>query len=135
MDINSILSISGAGLDLQKMRLDVIAMNLANASTSRAEDGSIYKPLSVVAQARNNPDISSSDFASLLDIRVVEKENPIKKVYDPSNPKAGADGYVDMPNVNPIDEMTELMVATRMYEANVQVVNAAKLMTAKALEI
>lgn len=134
MDLQSIFSISGAGLDYQKKRLDVIAMNIANANTTRGVDGVVYKPLEVVNQGFNA--LVQDNFDSAVgSVAIVERANATKLVFDPSHPDADSKGFVEFPNVNSIDEMTDLMVATRMYEANIQVVNAAKSMALKALEI
>lgn len=134
MDLQSIFAISGAGLDYQKKRLDVIAMNIANANTTRGVDGVVYKPLEVVNQGFNA--LVQDDFgAAVGNLAIVERTNATKLIFDPSHPDADSKGFVEVPNVNSIDEMTDLMMATRMYEANIQVVNAAKSMALKALEI
>jgi flagellar basal-body rod protein FlgC len=134
MDLQSIFEISGAGLDYQKKRLDVIAMNIANANTTRGVDGVVYRPLEVVNQGFNA--LVQDDFdAAVGNVAIVERTNATKLIFDPSHPDADSKGFVEVPNVNSIDEMTDLMVATRMYEANIQVVNAAKSMALKALEI
>lgn len=134
MDLQSIFAISGAGLDYQKKRLDVIAMNIANANTTRGVDGVVYKPLEVVNQGFNALVQDNFDTA-VGSVAIVERANATKLIFDPSHPDADPKGFVEVPNVNSIDEMTDLMVATRMYEANIQVVNAAKSMALKALEI
>ncbi len=134
MDLQSIFAISGAGLDYQKKRLDVIAMNIANANTTRGVDGVVYKPLEVVNQGFNA--LVQDDLgAAVGNLAIVERTNATKLIFDPSHPDADSKGFVEVPNVNSIDEMTDLMMATRMYEANIQVVNAAKSMALKALEI
>lgn len=133
MDLQSIFAISGAGLDYQKKRLDVIAMNIANANTTRGVDGVVYRPLEVVNQGFNA--LVQDNLAAVGNVAIVERANATKLIFDPSHPDADAKGFVEVPNVNSIDEMTDLMVATRMYEANIQVVNAAKSMALKALEI
>lgn len=134
MDLQSIFAISGVGLDYQKKRLDVIAMNIANANTTRGADGVVYKPLEVVNQGFNALVQDNFD-AAIGNVAIVERANATKLIFDPSHPDADAKGFVEVPNVNSIDEMTDLMLATRMYEANIQVVNAAKSMALKALEI
>jgi flagellar basal-body rod protein FlgC len=133
VDLQSIFAISGAGLDYQKQRLDVVAMNIANANTTRGPDGLVYRPLEVINQGFNA--LVGDDFDSVINTTITERANATKLVFDPSHPDADPQGFVEVPNVNSIDEMTDLMVATRMYEANIQVVNAAKSMTLKALEI
>ena len=138
------LEISGSGLRAQRMRLDVIASNLANATTTRTDAGGPYKRRSVVFAA----DAIDSDFGSTLAglsdegahqgvkvAEVVEDPDPPRMVFEPGHPDADADGYVGYPNVNPVTEMVDLMTATRAYEANVQAINATKRMNEAALGI
>lgn len=127
--------------------MDVISSNMANADTTRAtfENGEWvpYRRKSVVLQTKGE------SFSSFLNAargkqeagngvkvtRIVEDQTPFKMVYDPEHPDANEDGYVQMPNVDPLREMVDLISATRSYEANVTVLNASKGMLMKALEI
>ncbi len=144
MDVTGTLSISGSALSAERLRLDVIASNLANASTTRTPEGGPYRRRNVVFA----PEAMDSDFASTLAAlgpqgaregvsvqKVVEDQSPFRMVYDPGHPDADKDGYVAYPNVNPVAESVDLMAATRAYEANVQVVNATRRMAEAALGI
>ena len=138
------LEISGSALRAQRLRLDAIASNLANATTTRTDAGGPYKRRSVVFA----PDTIDSDFGSTLAamsdegarqgvkvVDVVEDQQPPRLVFEPGHPDANEEGYVAYPNINPITEMVDLMTATRAYEANVQTINASKRMTDAALGI
>ena len=139
------LDTSASGLTAQRLRLDVISQNMANASTTRTEDGGPYKRKSVVfEQVQNEP---GSSFSSILNkkkqagnngvrvAQIVEDESEGSLVYDPTHPDANEDGYVEMPNVNIVDEMVNMISASRSYEANVNSFNSMKAMFTKALEI
>ncbi|OLN22794.1 flagellar basal body rod protein FlgC [Domibacillus antri] len=142
------MNITASALTAQRLRMDVISSNMANVDSTRAKlvDGEWqpYQRKSVVLQPRGG------SFASFLSMaanqqkagngvkvtRIVEDtETPNKLVYDPEHPDANEDGFVNMPNVDPLREMVDLMSATRSYEANVTVFNASKAMMTKALEI
>lgn len=134
------LSISASALAAQRQRLNVITENLANANTTRMSGGGPYQR-KVVRIESEGP-----GFASLLagqagatgaGVRVAEISTVpgVVRVYHPGHPDADGSGFVDMPNVNSIIEMTDLMAATRAYEANVSAIQAAKSMAQKALEI
>jgi len=142
------MNISASALTAQRFRMDVISSNMANAETTRANfvNGEWqpyrrkmvdFEPVagsfnSFLNQAMN----TSQDAGQGVRVRsVVEDETPFKMVYNPDHPDANADGYVAMPNVDPLKEMIDLMSATRSYEANVTAFNATKGMMMKALEI
>jgi flagellar basal-body rod protein FlgC len=151
MGIFQSVNTTASALTAQRLRMDVISSNMANADTTRAKlvngKWEPYRRKSVVLQP------SEGSFSTLMqnamnqggassagDGVVVSKINedtttPFKTVYDPENPDADANGYVQMPNVDPLREMTDLISATRSYEANVTVLNASKGMMMKALEI
>ncbi|UOO37319.1 flagellar basal body rod protein FlgC [Oscillospiraceae bacterium CM] len=139
------MDISGSGLTAQRMRMDVISDNIANVDTTRTADGTPYTKKYVVLAER-------SDFAGVLKnasggtsgsvsggVRVTEigedTTTPYQLVYDPTNPDAGEDGYVRMPNVDITQEMVDMISAYRSYEANVTAFNAYKDMAIKSLEI
>lgn len=143
-DINGSLAVSASALRAERLRLDVIATNLANATTTRTPEGGPYRRRSVVLESKS----MEPDFGATLDalaergVRqgvevagVVEDQAPFRQVYDPSHPDADAEGYVSYPNVNPVAEMVDLMSAARAYEANVQAVNATKRLAEAALSI
>ena len=128
----SSIDISASGLYAQRIRMDTIANNIANANTTRTEKGGPYCKHEVVFRVHTN---DSGDSEGVDVENVVESKEPPKMIYDPSNPDASANGMVAMPNINIVEEMVDMMTATRAYEANVQAVNAAKSMAVKALEL
>lgn len=147
MTIFSSINTTSTALTAQRLRMDVISSNMANADTTRAtfENGQWvpYRRKQVVLQtkegsfssflnaAKGNENVGSGVKVA----KIVEDETPFQMVYDPDNPDANEDGYVQMPNVDPLREMVDLISATRSYEANVTVLNASKGMLMKALEI
>ena len=138
------LDTSASGLTAQQLRLDIISQNIANASTTRTENGGAYKKKSVIFEQIQN---DASSFSSILSAKrqngnngvrvskIVEDESQGEMVYDPTNPDANEQGYVEMSNVNIIDEMVNMISASRSYEANINSFNATKSMFTKALEI
>jgi flagellar basal-body rod protein FlgC len=134
---------AASGLTAERLRMDVISNNIANVNTTRTAEGGVYKRQMVVFGSRsaNAPSFSQIlseklDAGSGVRVLGITKDNsPTRKIYDPTHPDANADGYVEMPNVNVVSEMVDMISATRGYEANVTVINAAKSMALKALEI
>ena len=137
------MKISSSGLAAQRVRMNVLSSNLANASTTRTPEGGPYKRQDVVFSAKpvGNPfeNYLDEDWGAQLDkVQVVDihqDQKAPRRVLDPSHPDADADGYVDMPNIQVMSEMVNMITATRAYEANVTAMNAAKQMAQKALEI
>lgn len=133
---------AASGLTAERLRMDVISNNIANVNTTRTAEGGAYRRQVVVFQSRNEGSTFSQILAQHLDpgngvrvVGIVKDDSPLRKVYDPNHPDANSEGYVDMPNINIVAEMVDMMTATRAYEANVTAVNAAKSMAMKALEI
>ncbi len=137
------LSISASGLSAQRLRMDIIADNIANAQTTRPPGETPFYRRHPLFAARGG-----ESFGSLLNkqmsreelgVKVVsiaeDRVTPGELIYDPGHPHADANGYVHMPNVNVVNEMVNMISASRAYEANVTVINATKAMAAKALEI
>ncbi len=141
MDLGSAFEVSASGLRAQRMRLDVIASNLANANSSASESGGPYRRRDVVLQAEALAGGFGSELASAgrgmgVEVsRVVEDQNPPRMVFDPGHPEANEDGYLALPNIDVMSEMADLMAATRAYEANVAAVQATKRVLQAALEI
>jgi flagellar basal-body rod protein FlgC len=133
------LEISATGLTAQRLRLNVVAENLANAETTRTTDGGPYRRKLVVFGAEPAGDFTSTlqgvQASTVKVLSVEESPEAPRMVLQPSHPDANADGYVMLPNINPVLEMVDLLAATRAYEANVTAVQAAKSMANKALEI
>ena len=142
MDYLSSFDISASGMSVEKLRMDLVSLNLANSKTTRTESGGVFKPLSLVTKPGALSFDSYLKQAYTAGIpngvevdQVVEKESPEKLVYEPGHPDADARGFVHYPGVNTTTEMIEMLRATRAYEANVRALNAAKSMALKALEI
>lgn len=130
------LRISGSGLTAERVRMDTIANNLANANTTRTEQGGPYRRQMVLFSAVESD--RRQKFRVGGGVRVlgiVEDPTAPRLVYDPQHPDADSEGYVQMPNVNVITEMVDLISATRAYEANITAINAAKAIAMKALDI
>ena len=130
------LSISATGLTAERVRMDVIAENLANAESTRGANGLPYQRKQVVLGAASGGGTSFADTLAGVRVKaVVDDQSPGRKVYDPTHPDADKQGFVTMPNVNTVTEMVDLITATRGYEANIQALNAAKTMFSRTLEI
>ncbi|MBL4937997.1 flagellar basal body rod protein FlgC [Clostridium sp. YIM B02515] len=135
------LRISASGLSAERLRMDTVASNIANVNTTRGENGQPYKRKIAVFQENLDSAIDNQTGQTkdkLLGVKAVgieEDQSPLRRVYDPSNPDADAEGYVNMPNVNILNEMADMIASTRAYEANVNAMNAEKGMFSKALEI
>ncbi len=120
--------ISASGLTAQRARLDLIASNIANVETTRTSEGGPYKRLQSVFAARNNP-------GGVEMIGAVADAREARRIYQPGHPDADANGFVAYPNVNIVEEMVDLVSATRSYEANAAAFNAAKGMAQRALDL
>lgn len=141
----SALDTGASALSAQRLRMDTISQNIANASTTRTEDGTPYRRKVVLFEERSSQvpfseylNQSSKERISGSGVRVskiVEDTTPFKQVYDPGHPDANAAGYVEMPNVDIITEMVNMISATRAYEANITSMNSTKSMAMKTLEI
>jgi flagellar basal-body rod protein FlgC len=129
----SSIDISSSGLLAQRVRLDAIANNIANVNTTRTDEGGPYKRQEVVLASHGGP--FGNGKAGVQVDGVVESAEPFREVHDPSHPDAGPNGIVKMPNVNIVQEMVDMVTATRAYEANVQAITAARSMASKALDI
>lgn len=145
------MNIVGSGLTAQQLRLDVISENITNSNTTRTEGGEAYRRKMVVFQAKTGRDefrkimartvngaVSNAGYATAGGVRVVqiaEDLSPFKLVYDPMHPDADDEGYVSMPNVDMVKEMTDAMAAVQAYSANVTAFNTLKEVIARGLEI
>ena len=145
MGLFDALGISGSGLTAQRLRMDVTAENLANAQSTRDANGQPYRRKDVVLQEATSSGFgaalqsaqagSSAAGAGVQVAGIVADPSPGRRVYDPGHPDANAQGYVTLPNVNPVTEMTDLIDASRAYEANVTAMQSAKQMFSKTLDL
>jgi len=158
MSMFKIFDIAGSGMVAQSQRLNVVASNLANVDSVAGPDGKPYKAREVVFQAAvvnagSPPSLplapvapaaaggpayilsSNGDASGVRVAGVVESSAPLKRVYDPAHPLADESGYITMPNVNVVDEMVNMISASRSYQSNVEVMNTAKNMLMHTLQI
>lgn len=146
MGIFSMMNTSASGLTAERLRMDVISENIANANTTVTKSGGPYRKKNVVFQElkeskfqipMNMTGEANEEIGNGVKVLKIVEDNktPFKTVYDPSHPNADKDGYVSMPNVNVVKEMTDMITASRAYEANVTVLNNAKGMANAALNI
>jgi flagellar basal-body rod protein FlgC len=129
---------SSSALQAERTRLDVIAGNLANAQNTNTAAGGIYRRKMVVFESKLNHELGSSGTSGASEVsvaRVVDDPSPLSKVYMPGNPKADAQGMVEMPNVDPLNEMVDMMTASRSYQANLQVIQTGRSMFEQSLKI
>lgn len=134
------LGISASALEAQAYKMRVIASNIANANTTEDADGNVYRRRDVVFAEQLNHQMGSrstreSASAGVQVARTIEDQSSLQRAYRPGHPQADKEGYVTLPNVNPMEEMVDMMIASRSYEANVAAMKTAKMMIAKALEI
>lgn len=147
MPLSSSLQISASGLTAERLRLDVISNNIANANTTRGADGLPYRRQQVLFAARQEGSAFASHLshargkvsASGMGVEVTsvrpDMSSDFKMVKDPGHPDADANGFVKMPNIEPVIEMVDLIASSRAYEAGVTAINAAKQMEQRALDI
>jgi len=143
MDFETALKISGSGMSAQRTWMNVLSANLANVNTTKTASGKPYERRTVVYES--SPTVESFDQAlnesledELQGVRVaniVSDKRDFRQVYDPGHPDADANGVLQMPNITAVEEMTNMVVASRSYEANLTALNNAKMMALKAIEI
>ena len=131
MSLFNIFNVSGSAMSAQAQRLNTVASNLANADSATSATGEAYRAKQVVFEA-----VPMANRATAVKVqKVIEDPSPMKLVYDPKNPLADEKGYVTMPNVNTVDEMVNMLSASRSYQTNVETMNAAKSLLLKTLSI
>jgi flagellar basal-body rod protein FlgC len=141
MDIFRALEVSATGLAAQQARMEVIAENLANSDTTRGPDGRLYRRKVVRLEAVGGPGapvVLAGFPAPRGGVRVaavVEAGGPPRRLWQPGHPAAGPDGFVDLPDVNPLLEMVDMMAATRAWEANAAAFQAARTMVGRLLDL
>ncbi len=134
MSLANVFAIAGSALTAESKRLNVVASNLANADSAASSSGPAYRAKQVVFTAMPiGPNDSISTGVKVT--QVIDDPSPMRVVYDPKNPAADAKGYVTMPNVNPVEEMVNMISASRSYQTNADVMNTAKNMLLKTLTL
>ena len=132
MSLFNVFNIAGSGMAAQSQRLNAVASNLANADSTTSADGKPYRAKEVIFAATP---MGGTEAQGVKVAAVAESTAPMKLVYNPTHPMADAKGYVSMPNVNVVDEMVNMISASRSYQNNVDVLNASKTMLIKTLTI
>lgn len=148
MSIFSAIDIAGSGLSAQRMKMDLIAGNIANVNTTRTPEGGPFKRLLAIFATRSLDTERRFPFLPLEPsqmprgigegvkvVKIQKDPSPPRLVYDPSHPDANEEGYVAMPNVNVVNEMVDMIAATRAYEANTVVIASSKRMAQSAMDI
>ena len=137
------MNVSASGMTAQRFRMDVISENIANVNTTRDENGEVYRRKTVVFNEKTSLNFGDTLYNSLNVYKpngvrvsqVVEDQSDLNMLYHPTNPDADENGYVSYPNVGTVTEMTNLIDASRAYEANATAFNAAKAIAVKGLEL
>ena len=132
MSLFNIFDIASSALTAQSERLNVTASNIANADSAAGPDGKAYKAKQVVFQAVPGQE---AGIAKVRVADVIEDSSPSRQVYDPKHPLADGQGYVTMPNVSVVDEMVNMLSASRSYQSNVEIMNTAKNLLLKTLTL
>ncbi len=132
MSMLNVFTIAGSALNAQSMRLNTTASNLANADSVVGADGQPYRAKQVVFQATP---VAGAGAQGVRVTGVVDSAAPMRLVYEPANPAANAEGYVEMPNVNVVEEMVNMISASRSYQNNTEVMNTAKTLLQRTLSI
>ena len=139
MDFFTAMEVSASGLSAERTRMNVAASNLANAQTTQTAAGGPYRRRDVVLQSTDVPGAQGSEFAQAVRgvsvSRIAQDNAPPRLEYDPGHPDANAQGYVAYPNVNPVEEMVDMITASRAYEAGVTTMSTAVNMAERALGI
>lgn len=143
MNFLTAIKISSSGLKAQRTRMNVVASNLANINTTRTAEGGPYRKKEVIMSATGIKDkfgqeLKASMNGKLKEVKVsgiVEDQSAPRKVYEPGHPDANEEGYVFFPNINLMQEMVNLISASRAYEANITAINASKSLALKAIEL
>lgn len=138
MNFFDVLNVSASGLGAQRVRMETVASNLANAQTTRTADGGPYRRRDVVFRSTEPASFKSQFDAALRGVEVAEivlDKSEFQLRYEPGNPDADGNGYVKYPNVEPMNEMVNLVSSTRSYEANLTVIEATKSMMLQTMEI
>ncbi|HIY57632.1 MAG TPA: flagellar basal body rod protein FlgC [Candidatus Tetragenococcus pullicola] len=136
MSVFNGLNINASGLALERLKLDTISTNIANVNTSKTENSEAYHKKSV-SFSENLKKATTENQATSYGVKItgIREDPAVKEIFDPTNPNADANGYVEQSNVNTADEMVEMIQALRTYEANASALESNKSMLKKALEI
>ncbi|OJZ21186.1 MAG: flagellar basal body rod protein FlgC [Thiobacillus sp. 65-29] len=132
MSLLNVFNIAGSAMNAQSQRLNTVASNLANADSATGPDGKAYRAKQVVF---NTVPVGEQGGAGVNVAAVIEDASPMKQVYDPKHPLADDKGYVTLPNVNVVEEMVNMISASRSYQSNVEMLNTSKTLLLKTLNL
>jgi flagellar basal-body rod protein FlgC len=139
MSLFKVFDVAGSGMNAQSLRLNVTASNLANAeSASGSEEGAYRAKHPVFAATLNamqNQGLSNQASAGVKVTDIIESDAPLRQIYSPENPMANEEGYIFLPNVNAIEEMANMMSASRSYQSNVEVMNTTKQLLLRTIQM
>jgi flagellar basal-body rod protein FlgC len=136
MSMLDIFNVSSSAASAQSQRLNVVASNLANADTVAGPDGQAYKARQVTFQTQLVGELANDPTAAGVRVSTIsEDQTPGRRVHDPKHPAADAEGYVTYSNVNPVEEMVNMISASRSYQNNIEVMNTAKSLLLKTLQL
>ncbi len=131
MNFFDTLDVAATGLSAQRIRINLLSSNMANANTTRTEDGGPYRKKNVIFKQ-----VLAGEYKGGVKVdKIIPDTKPPMLRYEPSHPDANEEGYVAYPNINPVEEMVNLLEASRSYEANVTVINTAKQLAQQAIGI
>ncbi len=132
MSLLNVFNIAGSAMNAQSQRLNTVASNLANADSATGPDGKAYRAKQVVF---NTVPVGEQGGAGVNVAAVIEDASPMKQAYDPKHPLADDKGYVTLPNVNVVEEMVNMISASRSYQSNVEMLNTSKTLLLKTLNL
>jgi len=132
MSLFNIFNVAGSAMNAQSQRLNTVASNLANADSATSANGEAYKAKQVVFAATP---VGENGATGVNVAAVIDDPSPMKMVYDPKNPLANEKGYVTMPNVNVVEEMVNMISASRSYQSNAEMMNTTKTLLLKTLSL
>ena len=135
MSMFQVFNVTGSAISAQSQRLNVVASNLANADTVAGPDGTAYKARQVTFQSELMGQMGDAASTGVKVSNISEDQTPGRRVHDPKHPSADADGYVTYSNVNPVEEMVNMISASRSYQNNIEVMNTAKSLLLKTLQM
>ncbi|MCC6666635.1 MAG: flagellar basal body rod protein FlgC [Polyangiaceae bacterium] len=139
MGVFSAMEVAASGLGAERVRMNTIAANLANARTTRTEQGGAYRRIDPLFEAvgldRSRPTVGRTGVSLVQVARIVQDERPGQMVYEPGHPDANGEGYVEYPNVNAVEEMVNMITASRAYEAGVTSIDTIKSMARSAIDL
>jgi flagellar basal-body rod protein FlgC len=139
LGVFSAMEVAASGLGAERVRMNTIAANLANARTTRTEQGGAYRRIDPLFEAvgldRSRPTVGRTGVSLVQVARIVQDERPGQMVYEPGHPDANGEGYVEYPNVNAVEEMVNMITASRAYEAGVTSIDTIKSMARSAIDL